>query len=413
MIHCFNRPPSACLFCLLLTLIFAGCERSDSAPVSQTGETLPVLNVETLEVTEQIWPRIVRSQGSLYPDEEATLGIKVEGRVSQVHVDLGDVVKPGDPLVTVHQDDFKLRVEQAEAQLAQARSAVGLKPGDSVDNLVPEKSPPAKEQQAEWDEAKANLERARVLFNKKVMGQAEYDQIVSLERVAAARYDSALNGVREKMANITVQQAQLDLAQEDLNNTVLKASYTAVVQKRLVAPGSYIKMGDPLLVLVSIDQLRYRGTVPERVSTQLKVGQPVELEIESLDTKQSKVTRISPFLDQMSRALLFEAVVDNSERALRAGLFAEGQVIVDPDQKALVVPLSAVVQFVGTEKVWKVEDGKVKMQEVLLGEQRGERIRILEGLQPGDRILMNAREGRPGILADTKTLPTAVQKTQI
>ncbi|HAW31411.1 MAG TPA: hypothetical protein DCY03_25450, partial [Planctomycetaceae bacterium] len=240
-----------------------------------------------------------------------------------------------------------------------------------------------------------------------------YDQIVSLERVAAARYDSALNGVREKMANITVQQAQLDLAQEDLNNTVLTASYTAVVQKRLVAPGSYIKMGDPLLVLVRIDQLRYRGTVPERLSTQLKVGQPVELKIESLPLKQSKVTRISPFLDQMSRALLFEAVVDNSQRALRAGLFAEGQIIVNPDQKAIVVPMSAVVQFAGTEKVWKVVDGKVKMQEVLLGEQRGDRIRILEGLKPGDRILLNAREGRPGVLGDSKPLPTEIQKTQI
>ncbi|QDT90030.1 efflux RND transporter periplasmic adaptor subunit [Gimesia algae] len=413
MNDCCYRPPNACLFSLLLTLFFAGCERSDSAPVSKTDETLPVLNVQTLEVAEENWPRIIRSQGSLYPDEEATLGIKVEGRVFKVHVDLGDVVQPGDPLVTVYQDDFKLRVKQAEAQLSQARSAVGLKPGDLVENLVPEKSPPAKEQQAEWDEAKANLERARVLFNKKVMGQAEYDQIVSLERVAAARYDSALNGVREKMANITVQQSHLDLAQEDLNNTVLTASYTAVVQKRLVAPGSYIKMGDPLLVLVRIDQLRYRGSVPERLSTQLKVGQPVELKIESLPLKQSKVTRISPFLDQMSRALLFESVVDNSQRALRAGLFAEGQIIVDPDQKAIVVPMSAVVQFAGTEKVWKVEGGKVKMQEVLLGEQRGEYIRILEGLQPGDRILLNAREGRPGILADSKPLPTEVQKTQI
>lgn len=413
MNDCCYCPPYTCLFSLLLTLFFAGCERSESAPASKAGETLPVLNVETLEVAEENWPRIIRSQGSLYPDEEATLGIKVEGRVFKVHVDLGDVVKPGDPLVTVYQDDFKLRVKQAEAQLSQARSAVGLKPGDSVENLVPEKSPPAKEQQAEWDEAKANLERARVLFNKKVMGQAEYDQIVSLERVAAARYDSALNGVREKMANITVQQAQLDLAQEDLNNTVLTASYTAVVQKRLVAPGSYIKMGDPLLVLVRIDQLRYRGTVPERLSTQLKVGQPVELKIESLPLKQSKVTRISPFLDQTSRALLFEAVVDNSQRALRAGLFAEGQIIVNPDQKAMVVPMSAVVQFAGTEKVWKVVDGKVKMQEVLLGEQRGDRIRILEGLKPGDRILLNAREGRPGVLGDSKPLPTEIQKTQI
>ncbi|MEQ9068633.1 MAG: biotin/lipoyl-binding protein, partial [Gimesia chilikensis] len=130
-----------------------GCESNQPAPTKKTGETLPVLNVETLTVAEQTWPRIVRSQGSLFPDEEATLGIKVEGRVSEVHVDLGDVVEVGDPLITIDQEDFKLRVKQAEAQLAAVRSAVGLKPGDPLEKLVPENSPPAREKKAEWDEA--------------------------------------------------------------------------------------------------------------------------------------------------------------------------------------------------------------------------------------------------------------------
>jgi len=174
------------------------------------------------------------------------------------------------------------------------------------------------------------------------------------------------------------------------------------VQKRLVAPGSYIKMGDPLLVLVRIDQLRYRGSVPERLATLVEVGQPIELDIESMPPRKNKITRISPFLNQVSRSLLFEATVDNSDRRLRAGLFAEGEITVDPDQTAVVVPMSSVVQFDRTEKVWKVVDGQVKMQEVLLGEQRGEQIRILEGLKPGDIILRNARQGRTGPLASTK-----------
>jgi len=215
------------------------------------------------------------------------------------------------------------------------------------------------------------------------------------------------------MANITVQQTQLDLAREDLKNTELKATYPAVVQTRLVAPGSYIRMGDPLLVLVRIDQLRYRGTVPERLSPLLEVGQPIELKIESMPPRTFKVTRISPFLDQLSRSLLFEALVDNPERELRAGLFAEGRIIVDPGQKAIVVPASSVVQFAGTEKVWKAVDGTVKMQEVLLGERRGDQIRILEGLQPGDIILQNAKEGRPGTLSAVQPPPTVSEKTKI
>ncbi|HBN78925.1 MAG TPA: hypothetical protein DD473_24560 [Planctomycetaceae bacterium] len=156
-------------------------------------------------------------------------------------------------------------------------------------------------------------------------------------------------------------------------------------------------------MLVRVDKLRYRGTVPERLSQMINIGQPVELEIESISDPQStRVTRISPLLDQMSRALMFEAVVENPDRNLRAGLFAEASVIVDPNAQAVVIPIDAVVQFAGSEKVWKVVDGKVSEQIVLLGDRREGLVRILQGLQPGDVILGNAKGGQAGILADAK-----------
>ena len=388
---------------LLIALILIGCSESEAPKSSAKSTELPVIEAETITVSEMDWPRIVRSQGSLFPDEVATLGIKVEGRVVDVHVDLGDVVSAGEPLVTVYQDDFKLMVDQAEAQLRQARSAVGLKPDDPIEKLQPVNAPPVKEQRALWDEATANLRRADELLAQNAIVRAEYDQIASAERVAAARYDSSLNSVQEKIANISVQQAMYELAKEDLENTVLKAPFNAVVQRRIVAPGTYVKVGDPLVVLVRVDKLRYRGTVPERLSQMINIGQPVELEIESISDPQStKVTRISPLLDQMSRALMFEAVVENPDRNLRAGLFAEASVIVDENAQAVVIPIDAVVQFAGSEKVWKVVDGKVSEQIVLLGDRREGLVRILQGLQPGDVILSNAKGGQAGILADAK-----------
>lgn len=388
---------------LLIALMLIGCSESEAPKSSAKSAELPVIEAETIVVSKMDWPRIVRSQGSLFPDEVATLGIKVEGRVVDVHVDLGDVVSAGEPLVTVYQDDFKLMVDQAEAQLRQARSAVGLKPDDPIEKLQPVNAPPVKEQRALWDEATANLRRADELLAQNAIVRAEYDQIASAERVAAARYDSSLNSVQEKIANISVQQAMYELAKEDLANTVLKSPFNAVVQRRIVAPGTYVKVGDPLVVLVRVDKLRYRGTVPERLSQMINIGQPVELEIESISDPQStKVTRISPLLDQMSRALMFEAVVENPDRNLRAGLFAEASVIVDPNAQAVVIPIDAVIQFAGSEKVWKVVDGKVSEQIVLLGDRREGLVRILQGLQPGDVILGNAKGGQAGILADAK-----------
>jgi len=387
---------------LFICAILAGCAKSTPEDTAQKAPP-PKIEAETLIVELVNWPRIIRSQGSLYPDEEATLGLKVEGRVVEVHADLGDVVEAGADLVTVYQDDFKLRVEQAEAQLQQARSAVGMTPEKSLDQLEPLNAPPVKEQRALWDEATANLRRAKDLMEQNALTRAEFDQIASAERVAAARYDSALNSVREKIAFISVQQSTLDLARENLANTVLKAPFTAVVQRRLVAPGSYVKVGDPLLVLVRIDKLRYRGTVPERLSQMVQIGQPIELQIESItEPETTVVSRISPLLDQASRALTFEAIVENNDHVLRAGLFAEAQLTVNSDAEAIAIPEAAVVQFAGTQKVWKVVEGQVREQEVLLGDRRRGFVRVLSGLVPGDRILNEATQGRAGVLASNE-----------
>ncbi|MCG6156439.1 efflux RND transporter periplasmic adaptor subunit [Rubinisphaera margarita] len=386
------------LFCVTV----AGCAQSTPEDTTQQVPPPAIIDAETLVVEQVNWPRIIRSQGSLYPDEEATLGLKIEGRVVEVHADLGDVVEAGTSLVTVYQDDFQLRVEQAEAQLRQARSAVGLSPEASLDQLEPLNAPPVKEQRALWDEATANLRRAKDLLEQNALTRAEFDQIASAERVAAARYDSALNSVREKIAFISVQQSTLDLARENLANTVLKAPFTAVVQRRLVAPGSYVKVGDPLLVLVRVDKLRYRGTVPERLSQMVQIRQPIELQIESIsEPRTTTVSRISPLLDQASRALTFEAVIENDDRVLRAGLFAEAELTVDSDAEALAIPEASVVQFAGTQKVWKVVNGEVREQEILLGDRREGYVRVLSGLNPGDVILNKATQGRVGVLAST------------
>ncbi|HBN79437.1 MAG TPA: hypothetical protein DD473_27180, partial [Planctomycetaceae bacterium] len=159
---------------LLIALMLIGCSESEAPKSSAKSAELPVIEAETIVVSKMDWPRIVRSQGSLFPDEVATLGIKVEGRVVDVHVDLGDVVSAGEPLVTVYQDDFKLMVDQAEAQLRQARSAVGLKPDDPIEKLQPVNAPPVKEQRALWDEATANLRRADELLAQNAIVRAEY-----------------------------------------------------------------------------------------------------------------------------------------------------------------------------------------------------------------------------------------------
>lgn len=379
-----------------LTLLFAGCHNEEQARAPAGALELPTLEAEVLTIAPQHWPKMIRSQGSLTADEVAVLGARVDGRVETVHVDLGDSVKAKQPLVSLRKREFQYRVEQAEAALSKARSAVGLKPDEPVSTLNPENAPPVVEQRSIWEKAKQDLQRAKRLHEQNTITAAELLQYQTTEDVAEARYNSALNSVRENIAEIGVREAELSLAREALADTDVLAPFDGRVQLKSISPGAYVRVGDPLVTLVKTDVLRYRGMIPERYALQLEPGQEVQLQVESIPSPLNvKVTRISPALDLSSRSLTYEAEIDNSAGTLRTGLFAEARIVIDENATAIVIPHSALIEFAGAEKVWKIVDGESQEQEVLTGERRFEGIEILQGLKAGDQILAKAALGRP------------------
>jgi RND family efflux transporter MFP subunit len=293
-------------------------------------------------------------------------------------------------------------VSRAEAQLAQARAAVGLDADDPLESLDAEKAPPVRQAQAVWQEAKIKFERGKQLRSQNAMTQAEYDQVTAAERVAEAMFASALNGVREKIALIGVQSAELSLAKQRLEDAVVRAPFDGLVLQRHVAPGSYVQVGDAIATVIGSKTLRYRGTLPERHAQSLQIGDEVRLHIESLqEPRVAKVTRISPTLDSLTRALLYEAQIDNTDCALRAGLFGEADVVLDPAARAIAIPSSAIVEFAGVEKVWRVADGILAERVIQTGQRRGNEVEIVSGLAAGDQILLRASDGKAGRLEPT------------
>lgn len=383
-----------------------GCTESPDDVSATSAPELPVIEARVLAVELQPWPQIIRSHGSLIADETAVIGSRLEGRVDQVHVDLGDAVKAGTPLVTLKQAEFRLRVEQAEAQLLQTRSAVGLEGDEPVSDLNPENAPPVREQKALWVEAQGNVDRARQLRERNTISPVEFEQIAANAAVTEARYKAVLNSVREKIALIGVREAELSLARESLMDTVIRVPFDGFLQQRQVSPGTYVRVGDSVGTVVRTDDLRFRGTIPERYARSLAPGQPVQLQIESMATPLVvKITRISPALDVMSRSLLFEALIENSDQKYRSGLFAEARIIVNEFSKTIAIPASALLEFAGAEKVWKVVNGETREQQVLAGERRDNLVEIKEGLAVGDVILQEVSQGIRARVIPINVLP--------
>lgn len=391
----------------LATLPFAGCGHSP-APTSASKAESPKAapSNETLvaiEVAEQPWPQTVRVQGTLIEDEYALLGAKVAGRVKAVLVDLGTPVSQGQPVAELDTEEFDLKVQQAEAQVAQARATLGLKPGVPDDQLDPTKAAPVLQEKALLEEARFNVQRAKSLIGKGVYTQEEIHARDAALSVAEARYASSLNSVQEAIAQLKLRRAELALAVQNREDAVLKAPFVGVIQETYVAPGSYVAVGEAVAALVRADPLRFRAGVPERSALGIATKQPVRIWLEGQTTPVIvQISRISPALDVSNRSLMIEADVANSEGRLRTGMFAEAEIVVDPERRVLAVPASSVVAFGGVEKVWLVAGDKAQPRPIRTGRREGQRVEIVSGLQAGDVILSDGARGHEGVVHVTR-----------
>lgn len=401
----------AALGLLGLSVVLTGCG-SHEAPASAATprDASPPKEVHIVAASIQPWPVTVRVQGSLLADEDAIIGSKLAGRVEKVNVDLGSVVKHGEVMVELDQQELKLLVEQAEAQLKQACAAIGLDPDNDETALVLENSPPVMLEQALVDEAQAAVARAERLMPTRAMTESEYDTFVAQLKTAQARYRSAINSVSEQISLIGVRRADLALAKQQLADAQIVAPFDALVNARRVSPGAYLQVGQAVMALVRIDQLRFTAGVPEVHADELAVGQSIAIRVAGREEPiPAKICRVSPTVVQTSRSVRMEADVANEDLTLQAGLFGEAEIVVDPSATALAVPAAAVSQFAGVQKVWIVTDGRCEQRTVRIGRRDADRIEIVDGLADGDTIVSRAEQGREGPVIAVNDAPSTDQ----
>jgi RND family efflux transporter MFP subunit len=142
--------------------------------------------------------------------------------------------------------------------------------------------------------------------------------------------------------------------------------------------------------------------VPEREAASLRVGQRVRLREEgSGAAAEGAVVRLSPAVDESTRTLLVEAELPNQDGALRPGAFATADIVVDPEQPAVLVPASTIVSFAGVTKVIGIAEGRAVEKRVQLGRRAGDRVEVLDGLAAGEAIVAepgNLTAGQPVVV---------------
>lgn len=367
-------------------LALVGCGRESKA--DQDKAAAARRSVRVAPAARVSLPDVVAVSGTLGAEEQVVLGMKVGGRLSEIHVDLGSRPREGQALARLAPAEFELRVRQAEAALAQARARLGLAPG-AGDVVVPEEAAVVRQAQAGLTEARARRDRARALFEEGVLPRADLDTAEASYQSAESQYQTAQEEVLNRQGVLAQRQSELDLARQQLADSVIVAPFDGAVRERHATPGEFVTAGQPVLTLVRIHPLRLRLAVPERSAARVRLGQEVRVHVDGDPrTYTGRVARLSPAIEESNRTLMVEAEVPNRDGALRPGAFAAAEILTSADQPAVLVPSSAIIRFAGIEKVLVVENEKTVEKRVRTGRHLEGRVEIAEGLSAGENVVV-------------------------
>src|SRR5258706_225608 len=392
LIHPANFWRLAWLCLAAIVLVTATACKSDypaSGKAASADGKSPARQVKTVKVAEMPIGEAVTVNGNLAAFDQTTVGMKVPGRLQTISVDLGSVVRKGQVIAQLEQQDYKLRVQQAEAGLAQARARLGLSPDGADDRVTAEETGTVRQAKAVLEDAKSKRDRATSLVQQGVIPHAEYDTVDSDYKVAVSRYQDALEEIRNRQGLLAQRRSELALAKQQLADTIIYAPLEGVVQEKKASVGEYLAAGAPVVDIVRIDPLRLRVDVPERESHSIRNGQSVRVTVEGDPQPYlGYVKRLSPTISELNRVLAVEADVRNNGR-LRPGAFVKAEIVTDQTSTAVTVPSTAIVTFAGIEKVMLVENGKAAEKAVRTGRRGPDWIEIKAGVKVGQSVIVD------------------------
>ena len=375
------------------------------------GSTAVPVTVAPLERREV--DRVVPIEGTLRAWEDVTVSAKKGGRVRRVLHDMGDRVKPGEPLLEIDPVDADLAVQRAETNYLAELVKLGLTQEQAASFLdefgIGEQLysnprvlehirglPAIRQADLAATKAKRDYARQQQLSSRGVGTNQDLQDAENMLRTADAAVDEAILAARQVVAGAMASKVALDIARQDRAEMIVKApmprpaepadgahapnqsEVAYAISERMASEGQLLKDGEAVFNLVVPDPIRLWSSVPERYSPRIAVGQPARVAAMARpgESFEGEVTRINPSIDPASRTFQVEATIPNPEGALRPGGFAKGEIVSERSAEAVVVPIEAVQRFAGVTKIFVVEGGQAHAVEVETGRQLGRQIEV-------------------------------------
>lgn len=272
---------------------------------SPASNELELLSSDVIDAKAERFQPSVPVTGTLQANSRTEVQSTVSAQVVAIFADVGKSVKSGERLIALDNRNSKDQLAQAQANVAAAAAQAKV--------------------------ANSLVQKNKVLLEQGFVSQIEYERSVA---DATAQQEA-----------LKARQAQLNSAKRLSGDTVITAPSSGVISNRTVEVGQVVSPNQPLMTIVDPAKLEFAANIPAEAQGQISVGQHVPFTVANLPTQfTGQVARISPQVDPATRQLTVYIAVTSEQaaQALRAGMYATGQVEYGQIQIGVLVPMSAV-----------------------------------------------------------------------
>lgn len=303
---------------VIVSLVSCGDSENQAENEGVSGQAnIPA--VEAVEARYGSLPLSERLSGTVISRNQVEIYPEISGRISEVLVQNGQKVEEGDPIVRIDDTQYQEQVKQAQASLringAQLRQA-----------------------QANLKELQARYNRLKSLADKELSSQQELESV-------EAELESAEADVELARAQVEQAQSTLDEQEEMLSRTIIRAPITGTLGQRNAERGMQVSSGTRVFTIGDLDQMRVEVVLTENMLRNIEIGQTAHIYTSNrdgtTDIAESELSRISPFLNTVTRSTEAEIDIQNTNGTLRPGMFVAVDILYGESEQATLIPTSS------------------------------------------------------------------------
>jgi membrane fusion protein, multidrug efflux system len=344
-------------------VIGSGCTRTEPSRAASAPST-PV-QIPAVRAESQTFSSSVAITGTLVSPETVTVKAETTGRVLRISKEEGDAVAAGESILWVDESHERLALLQAE-------SAVQV--------------------------AEAALDRAKVVQSHSVAEWTRAQHLLASGGITERDYKAAELAERDARAQVSLCNAQLSqahaqvaVARNMLNESIVKSPIAGELQTKLTAAGAYVEPPTPVFSVVNNARLELESMVAAADLHSIRPGQQVRFSVNTFPLEEftGRVIEINPAIQADTRSAKVRVRVANQNRKLKTGMFAQGEIVSEVKRQGILLPVSAVYRNNTSSKsayVYVLASGKAKRREVAVGIERDASLEVTSGLSPGEIV---------------------------